>query len=120
MCLLQTDIQQREALVHFHAPDHSQTSMQQKALLREGPLEPALQSRRQQLITRTAELKMKARELDAALEVSSCIAGFSFAQEGTSACLDACDIKPLPCKTEDRRRKTLLLLLLGLQQGLPS
>ena len=68
-CLLQTDIQQREALVHFHAPDHSQTSLQQKALLQQGPLEPALHSRRQQLIARTAELKMKARELDAALQV---------------------------------------------------
>lgn len=76
MYWLQTDIQQREALVHFHAPDHSQTSLQQKALLRGGPLEPALHSRRRQLITRTAELKMKARELEAALEVSSCFACF--------------------------------------------
>ena len=71
LCLLQTDIQQREALVHFHAPDYSQTSLQQKALLQQGPLEPALHSRRQQLLARTAELKMKARELDAALQVCS-------------------------------------------------
>lgn len=67
--MLQTDIQQRQALVHFHAPDHSQTSLQQKALMQQGPLEPALQSRREALTARTAELKMKAHELNAALEV---------------------------------------------------
>lgn len=67
---MQAGIQQREALVHFHAPDHSQTSLQQKALMQQGPLETALQSRRDQLMARTAELKTKARELDAALEVS--------------------------------------------------
>ena len=55
--------------MQFHAPDQSLTSLHQKALLREGPLEPALHTKRKRLIERSSELRLKAQELDATLEV---------------------------------------------------
>ena len=66
---LQAEVRQTDALTSFHAPDQSLTSLSQKALKHQGPLAPALDSKRMQLMNRTAELRSKARELDACLEV---------------------------------------------------
>ena len=66
---MQNNIFWTDALVQFHAPDQSLTSLHQKALLREGPLEPALHTKRKRLVDRSAELRQKAQELDATLEV---------------------------------------------------
>ena len=66
---LQDEVQQVDALTHFHAPNQSLTSLSQRALKHQGPLAPALDSKRSQLLKRTAELRSKAREVDACLEV---------------------------------------------------
>lgn len=66
---LQDEVRQVGALTHFHAPDQSLTSLSRRALTHQGPLAPALDSKRRQLLKSTAELKGKAREVDACLEV---------------------------------------------------
>ncbi|KAL3145685.1 hypothetical protein ABBQ32_003220 [Trebouxia sp. C0010 RCD-2024] len=62
------EVRQVDALTHFHAPDQSLTSLSQKALTHSRPLAPALDTKRTQLLTRTAELRRKAREVDACLQ----------------------------------------------------
>lgn len=66
---LQDEVRQVDALTHFHAPDQSLTSLSQRALSHQGPLAPALDSKRSQLLKSTAELRSKVREVDACLEV---------------------------------------------------
>ena len=58
-----------DALTHFHAPDQSLSGLSQRALNHQGPLAPALDNKRTQLLKRTAELRSKAREIDACLQV---------------------------------------------------
>jgi len=66
---VQEDKQQTGALVHFHDPDDSLTSLQQQQQLREAPLESALYNSRKDSLQRTAGLQSKVRELDASLQV---------------------------------------------------
>ncbi|KAL0040303.1 hypothetical protein WJX77_002783 [Trebouxia sp. C0004] len=62
------DKQQTSAVVQFHPPDYSLTSLQQQQQLREAPLESALYNSRKDSLQRTAGLQSKVRELDACLQ----------------------------------------------------
>ena len=62
-------------MVQFHDPDQSLTALHRKAVLRAGPLEPALAQKRERLLKASAELQKKTREVEASLEVSSDLTG---------------------------------------------
>ena len=62
-------MQKSNALVHFHAPDQSFTTLPQRACSTKAPLKPALHSKCKHIMERSAELRRKASESDAVLEV---------------------------------------------------